>query len=126
MDSVGCDYAIEQQCHKMNAPYRMYLLDNCLSVSRYDFQNGELFEFLLVDCQAVKAPFRFDHAKRMTFSLRIFSFRRRPINAEFFSNVVFQRAQTIRSIFTRNNEKLNVNYRGMKFSKCVFPYKIPR
>ena len=32
------------------------------------------FSFLLADCHGVKAPFRFDFAKRMTFSVSNFVF----------------------------------------------------
>ena len=46
----------------------------------------------------------------MTFPVSIFCFRPKPINADLFSNVVFERALTIRSSFTWNKEKLHVNY----------------
>ena len=51
------------------------LLDEGLSVfSRKEFEMAKLCSFLLADCHVVKVPFRFDFAKRMTFSVSNFVF----------------------------------------------------
>ena len=100
------------------------LLDVCLSVSKYDFEIAELCAILLVDGQGVKALFPSDFANRMTFSVSIFCFRRRPFNADLFSNVVFERAKTISSSFTWNKENLHVNYGGGILQNVVFFSKL--
>ena len=61
------------------------VIDECLSVlSKNDFEIAELCSFLLADCQGVKAPFRFDFAKRMTFSLINFVFGEDQIMLTYF------------------------------------------
>ena len=91
-----------------------------------DFGIAELSSFLLADCQGVKALFRFEFAKRMTFSVSNFVFSEDQLMLICFQ-MWFLNALKQSGRFTWNNkENSNVNYGRMKFSECVFLFKIAR
>ena len=100
------------------------MLDEGLSVfSKNNFEIAELCSFLLADCQGEKAPFRFDYALRMTFSVGNFVFGEDQITLTCFQ-MWFLSAPKQSGRSTWNKKNLNVNYGGVKFSECFFLLKL--